>query len=244
MAAAAQSQPIWDSITEAFSAFVGFLPTFIGALATLVVGWALAGLVGRLLARALRAVGFDRVLSATGLGASMTKFGARWTGSVVLGTLTVWFLRLVTIQAAASVLALPELSRMIERFSLLLPNVFVAFLVLVAGALLGKFAGAAARNASAGMALRSPERIERGVAVSVFVFSVFVALSQLGIAPVVVHTLFIGFVGAVSLALGLAFGLGGRDAAADLTQAWLEQGHRIVTSESAPAAPGEGRAHH
>jgi len=54
----------------------------------------------------------------------------------------------------------------------------------------------------------------------------------------VVNTLFIGFVAAVSLALGLAFGLGGRGVASELTQAWLEHGHRIVTSETSPVKAG------
>jgi len=245
MAEVANAHPVWDSIVHSFTSFVGFVPTVLGAGVLFVVGWALSALVGRFVARALRAIGFDRVVGATGLGGYLTHFGGQWTGSYVLGTLAVWFLRLITIQASASVLALPELSRIVSRFAEILPNIFLAFVVLVAGAMLARWAGAAARRSPLGMGARSPERVERVVTVSVFVLAAFVALSQLGIAPVVVHTLFIGFVGALSLALGLAFGLGGRDAAADITQTWLEQGHRIVTTEGGGEKPlGEARSHH
>jgi hypothetical protein len=161
--------------------------------------------------------------------------------------MTMWFLRLVTIQAAASVLALPELSRVINGFILLVPNLFVAFLVLVAGAIAAQFAGKTARASTVTLGRASPERIERIVTAVVFVVAVFAACNQLGVAPVIINTLFIGFVAALALALGLAFGLGGRAVAGDLTQSWLEQGHRIVTSETAPEATatrGESRSHH
>ena len=48
---------------------------------------------------------------------------------------------------------------------------------------------------------------------AVWIFAVLVALSQMGIAGAFIQTLFTGFVVAVSLALGLSFGLGGQQAA-------------------------------
>jgi hypothetical protein len=54
-------------------------------------------------------------------------------------------------------------------------------------------------------------------------FAVIAALNQLNISPVVVNTLYIGLVAALALALGLAFGLGGRETAARLTEQWLGQ---------------------
>jgi hypothetical protein len=236
-----------DSVVGAFSSFIDFIPALLGAVVVLVVGWLLARGVGRLVRRGLRALGFDRAIGATGLATYLQRFGSGWTGSSVCGVMTMWFLRLVTIQAAASVLALPELSRVINGFILLVPNLFVAFLVLVAGAIAAQFAGKTARASTVTLGRASPERIERIVTAVVFVVAVFAACNQLGVAPVIINTLFIGFVAALALALGLAFGLGGRAVAGDLTQSWLEQGHRIVTSETAPEATatrGESRSHH
>jgi len=246
MAEGIQARSVMDSVTGAFSSFIDFVPALIGAAVVLVVGWFLARVIGRLVRRGLRVLGLDRAIGTTGLATYLQRFGSGWSGSSVCGVMTMWFLRLVTIQAAASVLALPELSRLINGFILLVPNIFVAFLVLVAGALAAQFAGKTARASTVTLGRASPERIERVVKAVVFVVAVFAALNQLGVAPVIINTLFIGFVTALALALGLAFGLSGRAVAGELTQSWLEQGHRIVTSESVPegGASREVRSHH
>jgi small-conductance mechanosensitive channel len=49
----------------------------------------------------------------------------------------------------------------------------------------------------------------------IWIFTILIALSQMGVAGAFIQTLFTGFVVAVSLALGLSFGLGGQDAARD-----------------------------
>jgi hypothetical protein len=58
----------------------------------------------------------------------------------------------------------------------------------------------------------------------VWSFGIIVAVNQIGIATTLVNTLFMGLIGALSLALGLAFGLGGRDTAAAIVRGWYEQG--------------------
>jgi len=71
---------------------------------------------------------------------------------------------------------------------------------------------------------------------AVMAFAIIAAVNQLGIAPIVVNTLYIGLVAALSLALGLAFGLGGRDTAARLTEQWVGQAQQ--TASRAPSAVG------
>ena len=50
---------------------------------------------------------------------------------------------------------------------------------------------------------------------SVLVFAFLAALLQLGIVPSLIQTLFTGFVAALTLAIGLSFGLGGKEVAAE-----------------------------
>lgn len=65
-------------------------------------------------------------------------------------------------------------------------------------------------------------------------------LGELNVAPVVVNTLYIGLVAALALALGLAFGLGGRDTAARLTNQWVGQAEDTAKRLQA-AAPATHR---
>ena len=61
---------------------------------------------------------------------------------------------------------------------------------------------------------------------AIWVFAILIALSQLGIAAQFMFTLFTGVVAMLALAGGLAFGLGGRDAA----QKYLERLRRDISS--------------
>jgi hypothetical protein len=64
---------------------------------------------------------------------------------------------------------------------------------------------------------------------AVWGFGIVVAVNQLGIASALVNTLFMGLVGAVALALGLSFGLGGRDTAAQVVRDWY-----VAVRQAAP----------
>ena len=59
--------------------------------------------------------------------------------------------------------------------------------------------------------------------IAIVAFAVIIAVNQIGIATNLVDTLFIGVVAALALAFGLAFGLGGREVASQLTQDWYAQ---------------------
>nr|MBA2690107.1 hypothetical protein [Burkholderiales bacterium] len=59
--------------------------------------------------------------------------------------------------------------------------------------------------------------------VAVWAFAIVVAVNQIGVAATLVNTLFMAVVGAIALAAGLAFGLGGRDTAAEIVRRWREQ---------------------
>jgi hypothetical protein len=78
-------------------------------------------------------------------------------------------------------------------------------------------------------------------------FAIIAAVNQLGISPIVVNTLYIGLVGAIALALGLAFGLGGRETAARLTEQWVGQAQQTASraasaSDSSAGAPSSAAA--
>lgn len=230
MAQIGQVQTVWDSVRGVGTRLIEFLPSFAGAIITLLVGVLLARVVGKIVERSFRAIGFDRMISGTVLGHYVARVGPPWTGSHLLGALTMWFLTLVTLQAAVSVLALPEISRLLTQFIAFIPNLAVACLIVVLGAVGARVAGRGAHALAVSLGYAAPERSERVASVAIGALALFAALSQLGVAPVIVNTLFIGLVGALALAAGLAFGLGGRGVASAITQRWSEHGHRIVTS--------------
>ncbi len=107
---------------------------------------------------------------------------------------------------------------------LFLPNLIVALVVLVLAGLAANALAGLVRGATAQAGLGGPDTLANIARVAVWGFGIIIAVNQLGIAATLVNTLFIGVVGALALATGLAFGLGGREQAAQLLASLGEQG--------------------
>jgi len=84
------------------------------------------------------------------------------------------------------------------------------------------------RGATAKGDLGNPDLLAGIARVAVWAFAIVIAVNQIGIAQELVNTLFMATVGAVALALGLAFGIGGRDTAAEVVRNWYERSRRLA----------------
>lgn len=212
------------SVTEALQNFVGFLPALVGAIVVLVLGWIISGLLAGLIERGLKAIGFERAATSTGINGFIERGGSGWTASKVVAEIVKWFSRLVAIQAAAQILGMERISEIINAILLWLPNLVVALAIIVIGALIGGFVAGIVRASTSEMGIGNPDILAALARYAILGFAVVAAVDQLGIAETVVNTLFIMIIGALALAFGLAFGLGGQQVAAQLTQAWYVRG--------------------
>ena len=215
---------VFVSATEALQNFLGFLPALIGAILILVIGWFVAGLLAGLVERGLKMVGFERAASTTGISSFIQRSGSSWTASAIVAEIVKWFIRLIAIQAAASILGLDQISQIINAILLWLPNLVVAIAILVIGALIARFVGSLVRGTTGQMGFSDPELLGNIANYAILAFAIIAAVDQLGIAETVVNTLFIGAVALVVLAGGLAFGLGGQQTAAQITAGWYQKG--------------------
>jgi len=214
--------------TEALRNFLGFLPALIGAVIVLVVGWIVAGLLAGLVERVLKMVGFERAANTTGITAFIQRSGSSWTASAVVAEIIKWFIRLIALQAAASILGLNQISAIINAILLWLPNLVVAIAIIVIGALIARFVSGLVRGTTGQMGFSNPDLLATIAQYAIITFAVIAAVDQLGIAETVVNTLFIGLVATLVLAFGLAFGLGGQQTAARLTEGWYRSGQQAA----------------
>jgi hypothetical protein len=121
---------------------------------------------------------------------------------------------------AFDALGLPAVSEVLRQLLLWLPNVVVALVVLVIGGLAARALSNVVRGAASEADLSNADFLAKAAAVVVWAFAIVVAVNQLGIATELVNTLFMAVVGALALSLGLAFGLGGRETAAEIVRKW------------------------
>ncbi len=238
------AQALLLSTTAALMTFLSFIPALIGALLLLLVGWLLSDAVARLVSTVLRRLGFDTVAQRTGATNFIALTGARDpSASRIMGELARWFIRLIFIELAAEALHLQAVVTLINQIVLFLPNLAVALIVIMVGALIANFVAALVSGSAGEVGFRNPNLLAWLARAAILTLAVIIALSQIGVAAAIVDTLFIGLVGAAALAVGLAFGLGGQEVAGQMWQHWYKTGQgaaRQLEKRAAAGAEPEG----
>jgi len=150
--------------------------------------------------------------------------GLKTDASGLLANIVKWFVRLIVMVVAFDALGLPAVSQVLQQFLLWIPNLVVAVVVLVIAGLAANALGNLVRGSTAQAGLGNPDLLATIARVAVWGFGIVIAVNQIGVAQELVNTLFMGFVFALALAAALAFGLGGRETAAQIVQNWYRQG--------------------
>ncbi|HYD76310.1 mechanosensitive ion channel family protein [Ramlibacter sp.] len=212
------------SLAAAMAMFLSAIPKIIGFAVILIVGWFLASLAERGVAVLLRAVKFNDLSQRAGLAGFIHKMGTGTDSSGMIGLVVKWFIRLIALVVAFDALGLPAVSEVLQDLLLWLPNVVVALVVLVIGGLAARALSNLVRGAAGEAGLSNANMLAKVASALVWAFAIVVAVNQIGIATALVNTLFMAFVGAIALGLGLAFGLGGRETAGQILAKWYARG--------------------
>lgn len=191
-----------------------YLPRILAAVVVFIIGWVIATVLYRIVIEVVKVLKIDEALKTAGVHEAAKDAGIGFDAGKLLATLIMWFVALVFLVASLDILGLTTVTIFLERVVLLyLPQVIIASLILILGAIVAdvvrkvvigsaKAAGSHAANLAGAVAKWA-----------IWIFAVLAALDQLGVASVFIQTVFTGLVISLSLAFGLAFGLGGKEAA-------------------------------
>lgn len=202
------------SFQALFSAMLVFVPKFLFALIVFLIGIFIAVTLGRVVMQAIRSLKIDHVLRSLGFEEYIERAGWKLDSGAFIGGLVRWFFILVFLMAALSVLQLTAVSTFLSSVVLTyLPQVIVAAAVLLIAAVLGDVASKVASGAARAARMPSAGLLGGVVKWAIWIFAIFAALMQLGLFQELILTVVQAFVYMLALAGGLAFGLGGKDAA-------------------------------
>ena len=215
---------VMTSLTAALSLFLAAIPRIIGFLVIIIIGWLISGALAAGVAGLLRAVRFNELAQNSGFAGFVRNMGVRKDSAGLLADITKWFVRLIVLVVAFDALGLPAVSAVLQQFLLWIPNLVVAVVVLVIAGLAANALGNLIRGATAQAGFDNPDLLATIARVAVWAFGIVVAVNQIGIAQALVNTLFMGFICALALAAGLAFGLGGRETAGRIVDSWYNRG--------------------
>jgi Conserved TM helix len=209
---------VGDSVQRGFDEFAEWVPNFVGFLAILIVGYFVAKIVGSLVRRLLERVGLDRALHSGTAGSFISRVTR--SPSHLLGRITFWLIFIGAISIAVDVLGIAALEDFVATVWAYVPNLIAALLIfLVAGALAAGVTALVTRL----MGETTTGRVVATAApILIMAVAVFMILDQLRIAEDIVIITYASLMGAIALAMALAFGLGGRDVAAQMLRGAYE----------------------
>lgn len=210
-----------ERLQESFAQLAEIVPALLGALVILFAGYLLAKLIEKASERFLRRVHLNQWLERGGVLDAVERTGSTFNPTRVIGKLLFWFVMFAVIMVAANAIGMESLAGVFAELVGYIPSLMSAIVILIVGIVLGRFTGGLIM-ASAGAVQGGPTlaRVGRWMVV---VLAIFMALQELGIAPDIVTTAFAILFGAVAFALAIAFGLGNRELAGQVTREWYNR---------------------
>ncbi|MFH1702560.1 MAG: hypothetical protein ABIB41_03875 [Nitrospirota bacterium] len=204
-------------VVEPFNRFLekvlSFLPDLLSSILIFISGILLGLIFRTIFLRVFRAIRIDRFSERSGFAEMLKRGGIKEPISLLISRIIGWLTIISFSILSLRSLNVPAIERILEKFILYLPNVFVAAVILFIGYLLGNFLGRTALVAAVNAGMKLAGLIGRLVKLTVLLLAMTMALEQLGIGRKTIVISFAIIYGGIVLALAIAFGLGGKDVA-------------------------------
>jgi len=203
------------SLQSLWWGFVQFAPKLVIAVLFFIIGWVLGSIVAKALEQVFAALKVDRLFASVGADGFFRKAGMNLNTGHFIGELVKWFIVIVFLLPSLSLVGLDSISFFLREVVLgYLPKVVVAAFILVIATFLAHALSRVVTASARTVSLTSANMLGAIAKYAVWIFAFIMALGELGIAEYYMNVLFTGIIAMVSIAGALAFGLGGRDAAA------------------------------
>ncbi|MCB1977809.1 MAG: hypothetical protein M9919_10875 [Burkholderiaceae bacterium] len=197
-----------------------FVPRVLLAVLVVIAGWLIAKLVRFAIVKALRAINFHVMTERAGIDDFLRKGGMAADTSAVFGVLAYWLVILAALLIAFNGLGLTYITDLLGRVVWFVPNVFVALLILAFGAYFARFVGDSVTTYGRNVDLQDAHFLGKLAQYAILIFVVLIALDQVNVGGDIVRQSFLVILSGVVFALALAFGLAGKDWAAERIAHW------------------------
>lgn len=204
-----------QALTDVTSRVINFIPNVVGAIVVLIAGWVVGALLEWAVESVLRAISLPTLFEKVKIEEIVRKTGSKKDTCGLIGSVVKWVVLIVAFIAAADILQLTPVRDFFNNVLGYIPSAVAAAAILLIGTILAHFMARVVEGSIKVSNLPFSTSAASITKYGILVFTVIIALSQLGIATAFLQTLFTGFVALIAIAGGLAFGLGGQEAAKD-----------------------------
>jgi hypothetical protein len=200
---------IWQNIVEVS-------PAVLGGILLLLLGFIIASSLKGLVVAFLKRIRLNQVLKRLGLDATLSKINVSFDVVNFFGDTIKWFFIFVFLMASSEIMGLTQFSRFLEKVIEYFPNIFIAVLMFVVAAFIADFSKKIVVGTLEKEKIVYSKFLGRLIHWGIWFFALLAILYQLQITPSLILVIFIGMVAAISIAIGIAFGLGGKELAAKI----------------------------
>ncbi|TET84106.1 MAG: hypothetical protein E3J36_02305 [Candidatus Nealsonbacteria bacterium] len=202
-------QSFWQNLTQ-------ISPSIFWAILVLFIGWFVSKWIGQVAAAFLSKIRLNQVLKRMGLEEALTKIDARLNAPKFFGEIVRWFFVILFLMAASEIFGLAQFSQFLGKVISYYPNIFIAALIFVVAVFLADFSQKIVVGTLEKEKITYSRFLGRAIRWAIWLFAILAILYQLRITPSLILAILIGMVATISIALGIAFGLGGKDLAAKI----------------------------
>jgi len=209
---------VMEPVKEILARVAGFLPTLIGVLIILIVGWIIAGMLKNVVVKVLKLIQLDTASEKSGLGDVLRRGGIRQTVSELVGVLIYWLVMLLVFMTALNALGMTVAASLLDKVIFYIPNVIAAVFILSLGIFFSSMVGTIVRTASSNAGITQAKFLGQLTQTVIMIFAAVITLEQLNIAASMLNFAINIILASMGLALAIAVGLGSKDIAGKMMQ--------------------------
>ena len=203
------------SLLDLWYGFINFVPGLLLAIILFIVGWVVGSILGKAIAQLISALKIDNLFESAGAEEVMTRMGMKLNVGKFFGIIVKWFIIIVFLMASLQIVGLTQVNDFLkDAVVLYLSKVIIAAIVLIIATVIAEAMQKLVVASSKAAHITSANMLGSITRYAIWGFAIIIAISELGIAAAFMQILFTGLIAALALALGLSFGLGGKEAAA------------------------------
>lgn len=210
------SDTVMESLQQILGGILEFLPKILAAVLVLFVGWIVAIVLGKFVGRVVRLLQLDRLLDSAGVNKFFFRAGAPLKIDVVFSEIVKWFVLIVFFISTAKILNLGQITQFLNDVLNYIPRVIVAVVILILGVLVANFIAELVKGTTTAAHFSASKAFASVARYVIIIFSFLAAFEQLDIAEAYLNSLFQALVYMLAGAAAIAFGLGGKEVAAEL----------------------------
>lgn len=214
------AQDWFSTIIQPFLAKLGvFIPQLVLAVIVFIIGYFISVGIGRLITEILKGLKFNRLFDKEGWQKAFEKADIKVDPSAFIGAIFKWIFVIVSLLLTVDILNLVKFGELLKDILGYIPNIIVAVLIFVVAVVIADIIEKIVRAAVEKMKVGYASLAASIVKWTIWIFVIFLILDQLLPSSDLVQVLYkgivYGIVSAIAGATAIAFGLGGKDAAAN-----------------------------